>query len=458
MKIEYDNGYVEFDAPLSITVRGMQAKPKALTMPKAIEDALSNPIKSASLLSIARGKIQQKQDSSAIIVVSDNTRPVPYYGSDGLIFPIIQVLHQAGFLNRQISILIGAGSHRNMTGPEIEAMIGLDAMGLDEVKVLNHEYDQDHQLIDLGFTVAGSRVLINKAYYLADLKVVTGLVESHFMAGASGGRKGICPAIVGKETLTLFHGAKFLSSPKALDLNLLGNPLHEEATVVAAMAGCDFLVNVTLDSNKNVTGIFAGDLNMAHQAAVAKIKEYVTVSLSQKYDIVLIPAGFVGLNHYQAAKAAIEAARAVNREGKIIVVACNKDQDPIGGEGYKKALKLLHQQGYEQFMKNISANDWQIIQEQWQVQMWCKVFEVIKDPGNLYYCSLEIPESDYNYLPGRAAIRMLDEAERMSPPNQSVKLMIERSLAHAIETSKTATPQILLLKDGPYGVPVFGKE
>lgn len=453
-QIEYGTGFVEFEFTHPLAVKGMLQPPPALLMPRSIDQALTNPIGSEALLTIAQRKIAQNRACTTVIVVSDHTRPVPYYGKDGLIYSIIQVLKQAGFLQRQISILIGAGSHRNMEVDEIENMIGLRAMGLNDIRVVNHEYDDADNLISLGHTRQGSQAIINKEYYEADLKIVTGLVESHFMAGASGGRKGICPAIVGKETLTLFHGARFLSSSQAADLILEGNPLHEESCEIARMAGCDFLVNVTLDEDKKVTGVFAGDLIQAHRAAVAKINEYVTVPLDRTYDIVLIPAGFVGINHYQAAKAAIEAARAVKKGGKIIIVAKNTDSDPIGGVGYKQALNLLAQKGSSGFMQTISKPNWIMVQEQWQVQMWCKVFDVIEKEDNLYYCALEIPESDYSGLPGLAGIKMLSLGERQLPANQAVKLMVEKSLEHAIGSSDSESPSVLLLKDGPYGIPV----
>ena len=451
--IEYGSDFLEFDSEHPIEVIGMSNPPAPVPMPDTIEKVLINPIHSESLLKLAKSKIKQNLLSQAVIVVSDNTRPVPYYGREGILIPIIEVLLDAGFSQDKVTILIGAGSHRNMEADEIEAMIGLSALGFSEIKVVNHEYDDEEKLIFLGQTSNGSDVYLNRDYYMADLKIVTGLVESHFMAGASGGRKGICPGIVGIDTLTIFHGGRFLSSLMAADLILEGNPLHDEASEVASLAGCDFLVNVTLDNDKRVTGVFAGDLFMAHQEAVAKIKDYVVVPLPQRYDIVLIPAGFVGINHYQGAKAATEAARAVKEGGKIIIVAKNNDVDPVGGLGYKEALQLLAREGSRKFQELILTSHWKIIQEQWQVQMWCKVFDVIKEEKNLYYCSLEIPEPAYDILPGVAGIKMLAQKDRDLPAEKCMKLMIEKALTDAIKTSDAKDPSILLLKDGPYGIP-----
>jgi hypothetical protein len=288
--------------------------------------------------------------------------------------------------------------------------------------------------------------------------VVTSLVESHFMAGASGGRKAICPAIASKETLRIFHGPEILESPKAADLMLDGNPCNEEAEQAAKLAGCDFAVNVTLDAAKNITGMFSGDIFASHRAAVDKIREYVVVHLQKRYDLVLIPAGFVGVNHYQAAKAAIEASRAVKPGGMIVLVARHSDPDPIGSEDYKQTLALLKRVGPGRFLQTIKSPDWIFTHDQWETQMWCKVLNVIEDEKNLIYCSLEITQNDYSILPCVPGLAFLstEELERANNPGACMQQIVERSVTAAIQRLQKklgADPEVLFLKDGPYGVP-----
>jgi hypothetical protein len=161
----------------------------------------------------------------------------------------------------------------------------------------------------------------------------------------------------------------------------------------------------------------------------------------------------VGVNHYQTAKAAIEASRAVNPGGHIILVAKNTDPDPIGGAGYKEALNLYMKHGRKAFMKLISAPGWNLIQEQWQVQMWCKVFEVIGEDDHLTYCSLDIPLRAYEQLPGKAGMALLSKTALSSTPEQQImSKMIQKALADAMSNYVTS-PSILCLKDGPYGIP-----
>lgn len=453
LQIEYGTGWLDVWVEQSVDVRGMKPAPPPLDA-AAIGQALDAPIGTDSLTLLAGRALKRSPKARAVIVVSDNTRPVPYRGKDGLMLPMLRRLLEAGFPQHRIQVLIGAGSHRNMQADEIEAMLGLRAAGLEAVVVVNHEYDNPEHLTYLGETQAGSAVWINRSYLEAELKIVTGLVESHFMAGASGGRKGICPGIVGKETLNIFHGGKFLSSQQAADLILEGNPLHEEASEVASMAGCDFLVNATIDAEKRLTGVFAGDLFAAHQAAVAHIRDYVSVDLPHRYDIVVIPAGFVGVNHYQAAKAAIEAARAVTPGGYILIVAKHTDPDPVGGAGYKQALNLLAAEGPQGFMERILRSDWQMIQEQWQVQMWCKVLEAIQHESHLIYCALELEPEVCEGLPGTYMIQHLGREElENQPPEALMQAMVRQGLDLAVAQSDVPQPRVLLLKDGPYGIP-----
>jgi nickel-dependent lactate racemase len=456
--IEYGEGFVTIDSTENILVGGMK---EAFPLPdpgNAIVRSLADPIGASSLLDIARHKRENNRTATAVIVVSDNTRPVPYRGKEGILSPVLDVLAEAGFPQTAVTVLIGTGTHRAMRAQEIEAMLGLKEAGR-AVRVINHESDSPPSLRYLGETKRGLPVTINRRYAEADLKITTGLVESHFMAGASGGRKAICPAIAGTETVHRFHGPDLLGSPKAADMVLDGNPCSEEALEVARMAGCDFIVNVTLDSEKRLTGVFSGDLEEAHSPAVGKLREYVILPLDRLYETVVIPAGYVGVNHYQAAKAAVIASRAVSKGGTIIVVARNTDPDPIGGRGYRETLKLLTRIGPSDFLRRIRSSDWSFVPEQWQTQMWCKVLEKLGGAGRLIYCSVDIPPEEYSDLPGIAGHSFLEEplpkgfrgeAER----KELVGEMVQKSLRFALERhpSSPAEP-ILLLKDGPYAVP-----
>jgi nickel-dependent lactate racemase len=460
IEIEYGSGNLTVDLPLPCDVRGMNGSEPLPNPAKAIRQSYERPIDSQPLRELARSKLRRNPESTAVIVVSDNTRPVPYRGPEGILIPLLEILLSAGYAQHRITVLIGTGSHRPMEVSEIEAMLGLREAGFD-LPVVNHDYDKQKDLVFVGKTRRGSPVRINKIYAEADLKIVSGLVESHFMAGASGGRKSICPAISSKETLQIFHGPEILESAASADLVLEGNPCSEEAEQAAELAGCDFSVNVTLDSAKRITGVYSGNIFTAHRRAVQRIREYVSVHLDRPYDLVVIPGGFVAVNHYQAAKAAVEATRAVRPGGMIVLVARHSDPDPIGSQDYKKTLALLKRDGPGEFLKKIKSAGWTFTHDQWETQMWGKVLDRIANEENLVYCSLEITDEDYAILPGVSGLPHLspDELASGKPTEELMTLMVERAINEAVTMLRARLgrdPRLLLLRDGPYGVPVVG--
>jgi nickel-dependent lactate racemase len=456
IEIEYGNSKFLLSSSLNIDIVGMQGAPELPDPIHAYHGVFNYPFNSDSLIDVASKKKRRNPKATAVIVVSDNTRPVPYKGKEGMLNFLLQNLLVSGFHQNEITILIGGGSHREMSPSEIEYMLGLKSSGFNQINVINHRYDDDKQLMFIGQSNRGNKIYINKMYFESDLKIVTGLVESHFMAGASGGPKGICPGIVGKETLEIFHSAQLLNSEYAKDLQLEYNPVHEESKEIALNVGCDFLLNVTLNNNKALSGVFAGDMILAHQKAFEYIKSYVSAPVDKRYNIVLIHAGFVGINHYQAAKAAVTASRVVEKNGFIIIVARNTDIDPIGSHNYKELLRLFKETGCNNFIEKILSPDWQFIHEQWQVQMWAKAFEAVGDENHIIYCATEISPKDSVLLPG---IFGSDLVEKSSSP--SIEEITELALKYAVQKhleKNMGNPSVLYLKDGPYSVPVLSEE
>jgi len=291
----------------------------------------------------------------------------------------------------------------------------------------------------------------------SDIKILTGLVESHFMAGASGGRKAVLPALAGEKSTYIFHGAEMLASPNARDLVLEGNPCRKESLETARMAGADYIVNVTLDYNYRLNGVFAGDLEAAHYAAVEKIRSYVSIPIDEEYDIAVTHAGFVGINHYQACKAAYVAGMsALKPEGRLILVGNNTDIDPIGSAKYKTYLYLLKFLGAEGFNRLIRSPDWTFMPDQWEAQMWAKLFEKIPMDNFTYY-SPYVSAADYEFLPGQDGNIYLPKADRYGDSLEHIPTVVEKALDKAIEqcaAKGNKNPTIACLSDGPYGIPV----
>jgi hypothetical protein len=242
-----------------------------------------------------------------------------------------------------------------------------------------------------------------------------------------------------------------IAAPGARDLNLDGNPCHEEALEVARMAGADFIVNVTLDALFRPTGVFAGELEQAHRAAYEHLRGYAAVSFREPFDAVVTHAGFVGINHYQSVKAVLAALPAVRRGGRLLVLAANTDEDPIGSQRYRSLLHLLALVGAEAFRRLLFSPDWTFIPEQWEVQAWGQALEQLGPEGLVYY-SPQLAERDGLILPGLDGNGLLAGPSRHRPGAGSLQTVVDAFLREARPAEPGREPRLAYLADGPYGI------
>lgn len=379
----------------------------------AVWDAIQSPIQSAPLAALAQNR------TSACVVISDITRPVP---NKLILPPILQTLESSGILRENITILIATGIHRPNEGKELEEMVGPEIM--NSYRIVNHfsQKIETHQY--LGSTQGGAPVYIDKTYLESDLKVTTALIEPHLMAGYSGGRKSICPGLASIETMKVLHGPQILEHPKASVGILEGNPLHIEATEIALMAGVDFNVNVTIDDQRRLTGIFAGDIVESHLAGVRSVEKQVKLTVPQPVDAVLVSsAGYpLDTTFYQAVKGVLAAVEIVKPNGSIILVAeCSQG---IGSGPFTDLI--LKTKDLTQFIHDIHdpAN---FVIDQWQLEELAKAVRKAE-----IYCYAEgIP---YDQL-----------KDLFVQPIQTPEEGIERVLSKHGDDA-----QIAALPDGPY--------
>ena len=451
VKNPFGNDYAELILPDTTNVLHMLSPEVVKAPSKYILSSLENPIGTPPLSSLARLKIQKKPTATACIIVSDNTRPVPYKGEEGILLPIIRTLLEAGFKTEKILVIVATGTHRAMRQDELEDMIDPAVFNFG-IRVINHDCENSSMLSFRGVTSRGTQIYINKYYVEADLKIATGLVESHFMAGASGGRKAVCPGLIGKASTFVFHGPAFMDHPNSRDLIIEGNPVHEESLEVAKTVGVDFLVNVTLNHAFHITGVFSGDLEKAHFAAVEKIKESVNIKIDKEADVVITHGGFVGINHYQCAKSAVAALGALKENGYLIIIANLKDRENIiGSINYRTTLALLKLQGYKNFLKVIMSSDWSFIPEQWQVQMWAKVFKKIPMEHLLFFA----PQLEDTCWPGLPGIDAGKFVKNKKQPDCFTKAVIGAlSFVEKQKGVKLDNLDIAFIQEGPYSVPM----
>jgi nickel-dependent lactate racemase len=363
MRITLDYGKTGLDVelPEDRLVGPLAIRPAPpLTDPSgAIADALSHPIGARPLAELARGR------KNACILVCDITRPVP---NRVILPPLLRILEQQGIAGRDILILIATGLHRPNEGAELEEMLGREIVA--NYRIENHHGKVLAEHDYLGETANGVPVYLDRRYLHADLKITTGLIEPHLMAGYSGGRKVICPGIAALETVKIWHGPRFLEHPRA-DCGLLeGNPVHEENTRIALMAGCDFIVNVCIDGRRRITWVGAGDMIKAWEEGVGFVESVVKVPVPGPLDIVVTScAGYpLDTTWYQAIKGLTGALPIVKPGGTIIMAASLTE-----GLGSPEFQRLMAENpDLKIFKQRILGKDY-FVMDQWQLEELAKV-------------------------------------------------------------------------------------
>src|SRR3954453_9854146 len=281
---------------------------------------------------------------------------------------MLRILEEQGIARKDILILIATGLHRPNEGAELEELVGADIA--KSYRCENHHGKVKEEHTYLGTTPNGVPAWIDTRYIEADLKITTGLIEPHLMAGYSGGRKVICPGIAGLETVSVWHGPRFLEHPKADCGSVAGNPVHEENTRIAQMAGCDFIVNVCIDGKRRVTWLGAGDMIAAWQKGVAFCEGIVKAGVPEPLDVVVTScAGYpLDTTWYQAVKGLTGALPIVKKGGTIVLAASLTE-----GLGSPEFQHLLAENpDLEQFKRRILGADY-FIMDQWQLEEFCKV-------------------------------------------------------------------------------------
>lgn len=324
----------------------------------ALEAALKNPTGSKPLSELAKGK------KTACVVICDITRPVP----NKLILPaIMRTIEAAGVPRDGITVLIATGLHRPNEGEELVELVG-EEIAKNYLCVNHHGKERDEHEY-LGTTPNGVPAWIDHRYTRAELKITTGLIEPHLMAGYSGGRKLICPGIAALETVKVWHGPRFLQHPKADCGSVDGNPVHEENTRIALMAGCDFIVNVCIDGKRRVTWVGAGDMIKAWEKGVEFCREVVKASVPEPADVVVTScAGYpLDTTWYQAVKGLTGALPIVKKGGTIVLAASLTEG--LGSPEFQDRLREYEEQG--RYAKPATGDTCEM--DEWQLVMLNKV-------------------------------------------------------------------------------------
>jgi nickel-dependent lactate racemase len=320
----------------------------------AFRAAVRNPIGRAPLRELVKSKHR------VAIVIPDHTRPLPRERLLPWLFAELDHVPAKHFV-----IINGTGSHRANTPAELRQMVG-DAV-FEHYRIVNHDSRDPTQLLRAGMTGDGRPVWMNRDYVKADCRIVLGFIEPHFMAGFSGGYKGVFPAVADLDSIKHYHRAQVIADPRSTWGVIDRNPTQAQVRANGALLPVDFLINVTQNRQREITGFFCGDVIAAHDAGCAFAKQTAMVACPHGFPIVVTSnSGFpLDQNLYQTVKGMSAAAQVVTEGGLIIAAAECGDGFPDHGS-FKR---FLFEHASPQAMLDTIDNAPAPIEDQWQVQL-----------------------------------------------------------------------------------------
>jgi nickel-dependent lactate racemase len=362
LKLAYGRSGLEIELPpdAPVTVIEPQRVPGLPDEQAAIPSALRAPMGQRPLRDMVR------REDTVAVVFSDLTRPMP---NDRVLPPLLNELALAGVPDAQIVLVNGLGTHRPQTESELAGMLGGPVV--ERYRVVQHDAWDDENLVEVCRNHAGRPVRVNQTYLQASVHILTGFIEPHLFAGFSGGPKAVLPGIADIEAIMDNHGAAMLDDPRATWAVLEGNPVWEEMLAVAQSTSPTFLLNVTLNRDRRITGVFAGDLVEAHRAGAAFVQQTATQPVREPFDIVITSnSGYpLDLNLYQSVKGMSAAARIVKPGGDIIVAAECWDGIPAHGE-YRRLL--WEAKSPHDLMERVMTPGFRC-HDQWEVQVQAQI-------------------------------------------------------------------------------------
>jgi len=294
------------------------------------------------------------------VAIPDLTRPLPSHRLLPWLFDELSHV-PAG----RVTIVNGTGSHRVNTEEELRSMVGAGVW--ERYRVVNHSAHEPAGLALAGRTPDGHPVYLNKEWVQADRRVVLGFIEPHFMAGFSGGYKGVFPALADIDAIMHYHRAAVIGDPRSTWGRLEDNPTQEQVRANGALCPVDFCVNVTLNRDGAITGFYCGDPIEAHREGCRFAKATAMAPQATPFPIVVTTnAGYpLDQNLYQAVKGMSAAAQIVEPGGFILTAARCNDGFPehgnfrrlmIGSDGPQAILDLINAPGFSVF-------------DQWEAQL-----------------------------------------------------------------------------------------
>jgi nickel-dependent lactate racemase len=424
MKIEllYGRGKLPVTFPDNLQVTAIRKKrmPVAPDPVEELQASFRNPVSGPPLRELAGTR------QTACILICDITRPVPH---GALLPPLIDALTAAGMSQENILILVATGLHRPNEGAELREVIGSEVV-FKTVRIANHFARDRAAHVDLGRTPSGIPILVDRRFVEADLRIVVGLVEPHFMAGYSGGRKLVIPGVAHRETILKLHAGVILDHAKAANTVVEGNPLHQEQLHMVRTVGDILALNVVIDDERRIGFVNFGPIEPSHLEAVAFMRTYAEVPCPRRFrTVVTTSAGYpLDKTYYQTIKGMVGVVDILEPGGTIIIAS--ECSEGMGSPEFVEAQRVLCRAGPERFMADILGRNHARIDE-WQTQMLVKALRV----GKIQLVTTGLRPSDLPDI-------------YVEPVMSVEKAVLESAKAHGDN-------HVAVVPEGPYVIPVY---
>jgi nickel-dependent lactate racemase len=420
--LNYGRAGLPLDLPddWDVTVVRKRPMPVLPEPAAAVRAALNAPVGSAPLAREAQGK------RTACILICDITRPVP----NAIILPaLVRSLMEAGMAPRDIQILVATGLHRPNEGEELRELVG-DPWVMETVPVANHFARNEADHVAVGTTSRGTAVQLDRRFVQAELRIATGLVEPHFMAGYSGGRKVVTPGVAHEKTITHLHTARYFEHPRSANCVLDGNPLHEEQMEVVRMLGRILAVNAVIDEHRNLSFINFGEVEASHLQAAAFMDRYAVVPVERRFKTVITSSAGYPLDktYYQTVKGMVGPMEILAPGGDLFIVS--EISEGFGSAEYRQAQRRLIELGADGFLQEILPKEHAAIDE-WQTEMQLKPMRI----GTIHLYTQALSEEE-RAITGVNIVPDLEAAVRES-------------------VSRSGDTRVAVVPEGPYVVPRY---
>ena len=427
IEILYGKNLLKVDIPelVEVDVIRKPQMPLISDIKHAVHSSFAHPVGCERLTALAQ------RAKSACILLCDITRPVP----NGIfIETLIDLLCDNGLDLDQITVMIATGLHRPNEGDELIEVIGSERIA-NQINVVNHFARNDDDHVEIGLTTRETEVKIDRRFVNADLKIATGLVEPHFMAGYSGGRKVIVPGIAHADTIRRLHSATILEHPGTRSCNLDDNPLHDEQIQVLNMLRKStnseiYAVNTVIDEYRRVGFINFGEIERSHNAAVNFAHKFTAVQVERKYENILTSAGGYPLDqtYYQTVKGMVTPLEIAQPEANLIVAS--QCAEGLGSASYVQAQRDMLEVGLSEFTRRLKNQRLANIDE-WETEMQMKAQAKV----NVQLYSPDFP-IETRELTGVDLIESIEDA-------------LDRNL------STSRDKRLAVIPEGPYVIPKY---